>query len=98
MKRILALVGVVAWTVIVSLHPADAAPASGFEGQWTGEQANSEQPAPATATLIFTQGSGALAGIMRVGADELPLFDVKESGTSISFTLVVGRTTCVSRV
>jgi len=89
MKRILALVGVVAWTVIVSLHPADAAPASGFEGQWTGEQANSEQPAPATATLIFTEGSGALAGIMRVGADELPLFDVKESGTSISFTLVI---------
>jgi hypothetical protein len=33
---------------------------------------------------------------MRLGGDELPLFDVKESGTSLSFTLVIPGTPYVS--
>ncbi|MEA2825215.1 MAG: alpha-galactosidase [Alphaproteobacteria bacterium] len=80
---------VVVLTAISPLRSADAAAESGFEGQWTGEQANSDQPAPTAAILIFTQGAGALTGILRMDADELPLFDVKESGTSLSFTLVI---------
>ena len=79
----------VALATIGAFGSGNAAPASEFEGQWTGEQANSTQPAPTAATLIFTQTPGALTGIIRVGADELPLFDIKESGTSISFTLVI---------
>src|SRR5258706_3569767 len=78
-----------AWTAAPSMRSASAADVSGLEGQWTGEQANSNQPAPVAATLIFTQGPGTLTGIMRVGAEEMPLFDVKESGTTISFTLVI---------
>ena len=96
MKRVVCLSVVLALAAITTLRPADGAPADGLEGQWTGEQANSEQPAPSEATLIFTQGPGALTGIMRVGAEEMPLFDVKESGTSISFTLVIPGTPYVS--
>src|SRR5258705_2155250 len=79
----------VAWQAATSMRSASAAEANGLEGRWTGEQANSGQPAPVAATLIFAQGSGTLTGIMRVGAEEMPLFDVKENGTTISFTLVI---------
>ena len=80
---------VVALAAIASLRSAAGASASGLEGQWTGEQANSDLPARTAATLIFTQGPGALTGIMRVGAEEMPLFDVNENGTNVTFTLVI---------
>ena len=86
---------VVGLAAIASPRPAGAAPAGGLEGRWTGEQANSDRTDATEATLIFTQGRGALTGIMRVGAEEMPLFDVKENGTNLSFTLVIpGRPMC----
>ena len=68
---------------------ASAAPAGGFEGLWTAEQANSDGGAPKEVSLDFTRVRGALAGVMRAGADELPLFDVREAGTNITFTVVL---------
>src|SRR2546423_1782210 len=90
---LLILVGLAA---IASPRPAGSAAAGGLEGRWTAEQANSERADANQATLIFTQGPGALTGMMRVGAEEMSLFDVKESGTTLSFTLVIPGTPYVS--
>src|SRR5437868_14616142 len=87
---------VVGLAAMASLHAVGAAPAGGLEGRWMGEQANSQRADATEAVLIFTQGPGALTGTMRVGAEEMPLFDVKESGTNLSFTLVMPGTPYVS--
>ena len=75
---------------LAALTPAfAAAPDTALEGQWRVEQANSTGSAAAQGTLTFTREGGALTGAMRFGADELPIFDAKETGTSVSFTVVI---------
>jgi alpha-galactosidase len=46
--------------------------------------------------LTFTRANGVLSGSMRRGTDEIPLFDVKETGTDVSFTAVIPGTPYVS--
>ena len=66
-----------------------AAPETALEGEWRVEQANSNGTAAAEGTLAFTRERGALAGTMRIGADELPIFEPKETGTNVAFTVVI---------
>ena len=63
--------------------------AGGLEGRWTAEQTGADAGAPKQAMLTFVDAAGSLVGTMRAGADDMPLFDVREMGTDISFTLVI---------
>ena len=74
-----------------------AAPVSELEGSWTAEQTGADAGASKQATLTFVRGgAGSLNGTMRVGAGEMPLFDVREMGPNVSFTLVIPGTPYVS--
>src|SRR5262249_52047164 len=68
---------------------AAGAPAGGLAGSWQAEQANSDGSAPLTATLVFTRRGAAVSGVMRAKDGEVPLFDVKEAGNGVSFTVVI---------
>jgi alpha-galactosidase len=79
----------VAATTALVVPRLAAGPASGLEGSWKAEQTNSDGTAPIEATLSFTFMRGALSGVMRASGEELPLFDVKEAGSNVSFALVI---------
>ena len=80
-----------AWPVL----PAE--PAAGLEGSWTSEQAGVDSGASNQATLSFVRAvNGSLKGSMRVEPGESPLFDVREMGTNVSFTLVIPEAPYVS--
>jgi len=65
-----------------------AAPAAGLDGSWQAEQSNGGG-APDAATLVFTRNGATLSGVMRGKDGDMPLFDVKEAGSTVSFTLVI---------
>ena len=65
-----------------------AAPAAGLDGSWQAEQSNAGG-APDAATLVFTRNGATLSGVMRGKDGDMPLFDVKEAGSTVSFTLVI---------
>jgi len=67
------------------IQAAQVTPAVTLQGSWNARQTASGSAAPVDATLNF---DGA-RGTMRVGADEWPLYDVKEAGQDITFTLVI---------
>jgi alpha-galactosidase len=71
-------------------RPAPA-PALGqsLEGNWNAQQTRSGSATPSAATLIFTRSGNGLAGIMRSGGEEMPLFDINLEGRNVSFTLVI---------
>jgi alpha-galactosidase len=69
---------------------------NGIEGRWMAEQAAAEPASAKEVTLSFERRGTALAGSMRTGADEMPLFDVRETGTNVSFTAVIPGTPYVS--
>src|SRR4051812_13847498 len=69
---------------------------TGIEGRWTAEQAVAEPRSTKDVTLSFERRGAALAGTMRAGSDELQLFDVRETGTTLSFTVVIPGTPYVS--
>jgi len=71
---------------------AQAAIEAGLEGNWIAEQTNSDGMGRVEATLIFTGNRG----VMRVGADDWPLFEVKRAGGKVAFTLIIPGTPYVS--
>ena len=73
-----------------------ASPASGLEGRWTAEQTAADGSVPKTATISFTRALAGVSGTMREGMDDLTLFDIREMGTTVSFTVVVPGTPYVS--
>jgi len=60
-----------------------------LEGSWNAQQTRPGSPTPTAATLIFTRNGNRLAGTMRSGGEQMPLFDVTLEGRNVSFTLVV---------
>jgi alpha-galactosidase len=72
-------------TASLAASPAITQPAVGLQGSWEAQQASSGSAAPIAATLTFTGDHGT----MQVGADAWPLFEVKQMGTAISFTLII---------
>lgn len=64
----------------------------GLEGPWMAQQASPGSAASIEAALNFTGNRGT----MNVGADDWPLFDVKEMGANIAFTLVIPGTPYVT--
>jgi len=60
-----------------------------LEGSWNAQQTRPGSPTPSAATLIFTRNGNRLAGTMRSGGEQMPLFDVTLEGRNVSFTLVV---------
>src|SRR5437870_686933 len=73
-----------------------AAEAQGIEGSWTAEQSSEDNPGSQEVTLSFDRRGVALTGTMREASNELPLFDVRETGATISFTVVIPGTPYVS--
>src|SRR5258707_11272268 len=77
--------------------PAFSAGPVGLEGEWRAEQTGPNSAAPSQAILNFARAeNGSFRGTMREGSGDLPLFDVREMGTNVSFTLVVAGTPYVS--
>jgi alpha-galactosidase len=65
--------------------PAKPAGPATLKGRWTAEQKGPGSAAPVEAALSFDGSSGS----MRVGEDDWPLFDVKQTGSDVGFTLVI---------
>jgi alpha-galactosidase len=75
-----------------------AAPAD-LVGSWSAKQnapAGAAAAAPSEATLTFARNGDALSGVMRAGGEEFPLYDVKETGSAVSFTMVIPGTPYLS--
>jgi hypothetical protein len=72
-----------------------AAPATGLAGSWQAEQ-SPPGGAPGAATLVFTRNGTTLSGVMRGATGDMPLFEVKEAGSTVSFTLIIPGTPYVS--
>jgi alpha-galactosidase len=83
---VLTFVGVTAFA-----SPASpATQAAGLEGTWISEQTGPASSAPLQATLNFARSeSGVLKGGLKLESGELPLFDIRETGANVSFTLVM---------
>ncbi len=64
-------------------------PAPSLEGSWSGEQTSPESAGPSAATLNFTREGNRVAGILLSEGEEFPLFDVKQTGAELSFSVVV---------
>ncbi len=64
-----------------------AAVSETLEGEWTAEQSN--PGGSSEATIRFTRNGRLLSGTMRAGGDETPLFDIRQSGETISFARVI---------
>jgi len=78
------------------VRPAAAAPSeNGIEGRWTAERTRADGTAEEV-TLSFERRGTALAGTMQAGSDEIPLFDVRETGANISFSVVAAGAPYVS--
>jgi hypothetical protein len=58
-------------------------------GDWKGEHSTPEAGGPTAASLSFTSDGDRIAGILRWAGQDLPLFDVRQSGSALSFTVVV---------
>jgi alpha-galactosidase len=56
-----------------------------FAGVWTVEQIPPSGSPRSEGTLIVTENDGVLAGVLRLGGAEVPLSNVSEDGTIISF-------------
>lgn len=66
-----------------SIQRTQFAPA--LQGNWAAQQTGTGSAAGVEAVLVFAGDKGT----MRVGADEWPLFDVKQAGADVTFTLVI---------
>jgi hypothetical protein len=64
---------------------AQVTPATALQGSWNARQTASGSAAPVDATLAFDGAKGT----MRVGTDEWPLYDIKQAGDDVTFTLVI---------
>src|SRR5678810_570812 len=82
------------WTLVGAMSTwqpqlaAAPAPQNGIEGRWTAEQSADSGPAK-DVTLSFERRGVSLGGSWQAGTDEMPLFDVREAGGNITFTLVI---------
>jgi alpha-galactosidase len=88
---LLVLLGAVAFAAPV----LPATPQSGLEGSWTAAQSPNAGTAR-QATLTFVRAGQTLTGTMRDATGEMPLFDVRETGATVSFTLVIPGTPYIS--
>jgi alpha-galactosidase len=71
--------------------------APSIEGVWSAAQTVPGAATPTAASLSFSRrDDGTLTGTLRQGIDELPLFEVRQAGTSVSFLLVIPGTPYVS--
>src|SRR3569832_901829 len=78
------------------LHDVAAAAQQGLEGSWAAEQSSADNGGVKDITLSFDRSGAALSGTMRAADSEMPLFDVRETGATISFTVVIPGTPYVS--
>jgi len=71
--------------------PAEPPPEPGpsLEGSWSGEQTTPASAGPSAATLSFTREGNRVAGVLRSEGQEFPLFDMKQAGAELSFSVVV---------
>jgi alpha-galactosidase len=67
---------------------------TGLEGSWTAEQTGTGLSNEST--LSFTRAGEMLSGTMRSTDGQTPLFDVRETGGIVSFTLVIPGTPYVA--
>jgi len=56
-----------------------------LEGRWAAQQSAPGSAAPVDGTLVFTGNRGTL----QIGAESWPLFEVKQAGANVGFTLVI---------
>jgi alpha-galactosidase len=68
---------------------APTIPALILEGEWSAEQTTPDSIGPSAATLSFTREGDRVAGVFRSDGQELPLFDVKQTDSDVSFSVVV---------
>jgi alpha-galactosidase len=65
--------------------PASVAASGQLDGAWTAEQTSAGAPTPIAVNLAFMGNRG----VMHVGTDDWSLFDVRDSGADVSFSLVI---------
>ncbi len=69
--------------------PSAPPPASNLEGSWNAEQTAPGSIGPSAATLNFMREGDRVAGSLRSEGQEFPLFDVRQMGSEVTFSLVV---------
>jgi alpha-galactosidase len=63
--------------------------APSIEGNWTAEQTTPDRIGRSPATLSFTRNGDRLVGVLQTGGQDLPLFDIRQAGSTVSFSVVV---------
>jgi alpha-galactosidase len=83
--------------VVASASPPPAAPRpaplppSGppLDGEWRAQQTSPNSPMPNAATLNFARDGDRLTGTLLTNGQEFPLFDVRQTGLVVSFSVVI---------
>ncbi len=64
-------------------------PGPELEGSWSAEQTIPGSIGPSAATLSFTREGDRVAGVLRSDGQEFPLFDVRQAGAEVTFSVVI---------
>jgi alpha-galactosidase len=72
--------------------PRTVPTAFSLEGDWNGQLTSPDASAPETVRLSFASNAGALSGTLHHGAESFPLFEVRQTGSTLSFMLVIAGT------
>ena len=70
-------------------HPLHRRRCRALDGTWSAEQTAPGSIGPSAATLSFTRAGDRVAGLLRSGGQEFPLFDVRQSGAEVTFSVVI---------
>jgi hypothetical protein len=64
-------------------------PSPDIEGTWNAEQTPPGGAGPNAATLSFMQEGDRVAGSLRTGGQDFPLFDIRQTGPELTFSVVI---------
>jgi len=64
-------------------------PGPDLEGNWSAEQTTPGSVGPSAATRSFTREGNRVAGVLLSDGQEFPLFDVRQVGSEVTFSVVI---------
>lgn len=76
--------------------PRTVPTAFSLEGDWNGQLTAPDTSAPEAVRLSFASNAGVLSGTLHNGAESFPLFEIRQTGSTLSFMLVIAGTPYVT--